>query len=212
MPGERVTYIRFTEQPGKAIRKPAYRLTTDLRNALDQAMHAASVTVGTCYPKQTNFPSGDNLKDFESNLTSVKSRFRGIPAIFHDKLKRLQIFPFDPKSGKGNRLLFGLFTLANDNKHRIPLKAAIDYSRFGVNEMIDCEFHIETQEEGNLIILRTIPTGKNPSLKGIVEAFVTFTDVFAGDEVCGIFQDLVKITARIVFGLEWETERILAAR
>ena len=109
--------VEFVIRPTDALEEMAYRAVGDLRNALDQAVYAASKSLGVDHPKRANFPVGDSEKHFNRQLEALGGPCRDIPLSLHSKLKSFE--PYFPEDGesKGNRLLRALAEMANPNKH-----------------------------------------------------------------------------------------------
>lgn len=106
----------------EAVRKHASRAITELRHALDQAAHAASVALGTAHPRKTMFPSGDTPEAVAAMLATGQSS--GIPPALHPVFESFRVhWPGD--NLPGNLILRGLIALANPTKHQAPLRPEV---------------------------------------------------------------------------------------
>lgn len=75
--GEAAHGYLVREEPPNDLRRLGYYVVTNLRNALDQAMHAASLRLETTRPKKTNFPVAElpMRLDGSSNRTRLTKAF-----------------------------------------------------------------------------------------------------------------------------------------
>lgn len=121
--GELIHGYKFEEKLPDELRRLGYYVVTNLRNALDQAMHAASVQVGTAKPNKTNFPVGDDAKSLASQLARSPS-YKGIPPNFMIKFSR--------STPIGKRLMSRTETLSFAPSSKSPTQiSTARRSRFG---------------------------------------------------------------------------------
>ncbi len=209
IPGQRVTRICSNEQPGDDLRRASYRITADLRNALDQATYGASTLIGTTAPKKANFPSGQSATDLRARLYSKTGSYKGIPTALHSKFEEFEPFPHDPHTGRGNQLLTTLIEMANPNKHGIPLRVSISINELGIWNMRNVDIESRLLEDGSSLELICTPTGPDPDLKATARCVVAFADYLPGREVCDVFRDMAAMVENIIVDLESRTEQLL---
>lgn len=126
--------LKQTKSISDDMRRSAYRIVSDLRNALDQATFAACGEVGTKFPHKCNFPVGENLTDLKKRLSNPKGSYRGIPAELHPKICSFKPYwgAENDSDGEGDTILRTLTDLANPNKHRVPMRTGIDTAGLGI--------------------------------------------------------------------------------
>ncbi len=124
---EGVTVLRHSllGGPSVALRKKAYDILSDSRNALDQAVFAASAmfTAGTRMGTATYFPLADDSADYETLFVGRKARCRDVPPEVQDVIRPLKPWWSGPGE-TGNDILRTLGKLSGPNKHQVILEFA----------------------------------------------------------------------------------------
>lgn len=127
--GNKIIKIRFPN-PGRPIRRSAYRVVDGARHALDQAVYAATICFDgkTCGTK-TYFPFAIDPDDFENQFKVIRTdRGKNVFGRTKDATPKIAatIKAFEPWwTGKshlgGNDILRFLGKIANPNKHEVTL-------------------------------------------------------------------------------------------
>jgi hypothetical protein len=222
--GERVQKLKFTCEPPEDISIGSYRVLCDLRHALDKATHAASVTIGTLYPKKTNFPIRDTKKNFEGAWNAgKKSPYRGIPDALRPYIEELQPYPTSCDSLGGNDALHLFCSAANAEKHQISATAAITLSEVSIKApygpvnmagiRLTSSKEWRASSNGEFELFRTALPVKD-RFQIYVPTFVAFDlgSAVAGMDIPSTLRDFASMVEGIVLGLKAETDRIVVAR
>lgn len=142
--GELIYKVRIVQDIPDDIERDAVRYLTEIRGALDKAIHGAAKLLGSRSLKHTNFPFGDaagGAKSFANQLANTKGPWRGIPNELHAYLLELMPFPTRGGAGDGNDLLALLGELSNPAKHENTLLISIQVNGIGINETSRGSFH-----------------------------------------------------------------------
>ncbi|HEY4470809.1 MAG TPA: hypothetical protein VGN21_06525, partial [Stellaceae bacterium] len=103
---DKVVKVRLHHRVPPALRVSAYRILNDLRNALDQAVCDAAITLGRADAKGVYFPSGKTADDLGREIAR---KCRGVDPELVAFIAALQ-----PHCG-GDDLLYALCKLAGSN-------------------------------------------------------------------------------------------------
>jgi len=203
--------IRFTEKPSDELERGAYRIVGDLRNALDQAMYAASKVFETKNLKKSNFPFGESAKDFQNALTAKNGNYRGIPIELHPILTSFQPFWTNEGSPDGNDILRGLTAIANSNKHRVPLDIKIGHDLYIGNSKNVISSGKALVQKGKIELYRTIPDLPY-EIEIILKPVIALARIekLAGKAALATFREMHTIVDGIILGLEEEVLQLRA--
>ena len=198
--------------PSDDMRRAAYRIVSDLRNALDQATHQASIKLGTNKPEKTNFPIGDTEIYVVRQLAATAGPWCGIPIQLHPKL-----LSFKPhfENGRGDLILRVLGQLANSNKHKIPLRTMTNLASVQINTAIGVDFWFGKTgriiSDDEIEILNIIPTSYNYK----VEIDVKFRIIISENELIvdrsagEIFKEMASRVELIISELDAEVSSLI---
>lgn len=195
----------------------AYRIVGDLRNALDQACHAASVAIGSSNDNKTNFPMATNELDLDKRLSGPKGSFGGIPIELHGKLKDFRPFWNYRDGREGNVKLRTIGKIANPNKHKVPLSVLFSLDAFGIETLFDISLEvnpIHRISKPDRPEIRWLPTGFRPELKINFYTIIRISDdgVFSKHEAASAFREMLSETKAVIAALSEECRRILDGR
>ena len=126
---EELHKIVLTAQPPQSMRRLVNRSFGDIRNALDQALFAASYIILGKRPKNIHFPFGESPTDFDAVFNF--KRYKSIPRELIPILKTFEPYPAGEGYTGGNSVLKALNVLVQPAKHEIMLNvggAAKDFS------------------------------------------------------------------------------------
>lgn len=200
------------KEPGEEFERTAYRIILDLRNALDQAVSAASEMIGSGSPSHTNFPFAMTEKDFNRRLAASKGVYRGIPTKLHPLLQSFRPFLTNEDGTNGERLLCFLNDIANINKHKVTLETLFSPKGVGIinchgfNLVLNCQRISDTE----FSILKATPFAPDAQITIEVTAefrishWSPFTDQPAGK----LFKKLHALVESIVLKIEEEALKI----
>lgn len=190
----------------------AYRVVTDLRNVLDQAVFAASTVIGTLKPKYANFPFALKELDFKRRLASAEGPYRGIPVNLHPKLTSFRPFMVQDDGSEGNKVLCFINDMANPNKHQITLETRVLPSGIRIKNHRDMNLSLDVEQisDTEFNVLRGYITGPNPQIDFDVEAnlFIKQAGPFANKPAFAIFEELHALVEGILTEIEDETLKL----
>jgi len=201
------------EEPPDELRRLGYYVVTNLRNALDQAMHAASLRLGTTREKKTNFPAAESPDNLARQLER-NSTYKGIPTELYPVINSFHPYWEAPEHPDGDTILRSLLDVANPNKHRSPVKIALLPHGVGIRAMIAVKsFQVKRVDENKMELFRTV-AGHPFKFDADIEITVAFDggrwiDGKAAGVVFNLMADKVE---GIITELRDETDRILLAK
>lgn len=209
--GEMVHGFEVPEPPDELL-KLSYHIIGDLRNALDQAVHAASVIVGTNHATKTNFPVAETPEGVRRRLESPG--FKGIPRELHDKIMSFHPYWQTREHRQGDTILRALLEVANPNKHRVPIRVGFEASptRIGRTENVN-RIHMTQLTKTKVEFCRT-PAGQPFELDMDFKASIAFDDGpwLAGKMASVVFRLMQIRVENVIDELEGEVSMIEAAR
>lgn len=208
-PEQVIHKVRVTDAVPDDLERDAVHLVGDLRSALDKAVHAASVQIGTSDPKYAHFPAADSEAGFKGQLNSGRGPYRGVPQELRDYLVSLK-----PWWG-GNDILRSFLAFSNPTKHESILTVDVHFN--GITIAGDGgRFHFENvgtvwnEHKTECEIFRTL---KSRPIQGQIriKRSIAFNNAerLSGHPFAPIIREIARIVNSIVLGLEAETERIL---
>lgn len=205
--------VRFEPLPPR-IRGLANNIIKDLRDALDQATHAASFLITGKPGRQTHFPFGNSPDDFDTAIT--KNLCKGIPVELYPILRGFQPYPTGDAWNGGDNFLRLLGRVSGPHKHRITVAQTINRQGFGLGN-IDLRFGpgaFSLGPEGkaaknNELVFMAF--GENSHFK--FDLHMTFYVGFSGPKMEGIsvldfLLACITSVGKIVQNLEAESSRI----
>lgn len=211
--GAEVFAYRPQSQPPSRARVIASRILNDLRNALDQAVVAASKELGGSGNK-IYYPFCQSPTEFQA-LFKPKARCSGIPEALRPFLFTLQPYPTSEEWEGGDDLLRSLGYMANPNKHEVTLRVAanagsarLDYLKnLGGGEIAIIMAMAYTGKE---YVMFHVPFGTNFSYKATVQFFLAFEEAgrLSDGPATDILHELATKIGGIVLSLEMETARL----
>lgn len=211
--GEVAHGYTFREQPPDDIRRLGRYVISNLRDALDQAMHAASMRIGTKHPKKTNFPVAETALELERRLPTA-STYKGIPVELYPVIRSFHPYWETPDNPDGDTILRSLLEVANPNKHWSPVRVAILPHGVGIRTMIGVRsFQIKRVDENKVELFRT-PAGVPFKFDADIEVTVAFDGGrWVEGRAAGVVFNLMadKVEA-IIHALRDETDAILLRR
>jgi hypothetical protein len=197
---------------GEELEIAAYRVVTDLRNVLDQAVFAAANVIGTSNPKYASFPFALSEHDFKRRLASVNGTFRGIPVSLHPKLTSFRPFMVQDDGSDGNKILCALNDMANPNKHQVALETRLvpHGIRFKTLKNMNAFSDIKRISDTEYNILRAYITGRNPQIDFNTEAniFIKEAGPFTNKPAFAVFKELHALVEGILTEIEEETLKL----
>lgn len=213
--GEIVHGVRIVSDIPEKLERDAMRLVSDIRNALDKATHAASISLDSADPAYAHFPHGESESWLEGQLKRAATGggpFRGIPEELHPFLLGLR-----PYWG-GNDLLRAFCAISNPNKHESVVAIGIHFHGIAVGGYAPYrEFTrvgtVWNKTKDECEVFR-VPRGHKIEPGIEMPAYLTFNDAkgLTGKQFSPTIRDLLGIAESIVLGLEAETARILRER
>jgi len=211
--GEIASGYLVREEPPNELRRLGYYVVTNLRNALDQAMHAASLRLGTKHPKKTNFPVAESPDALERQLERSPT-YKGIPAELHPAIKCFHPYWEAPEHPDGDTILRALLEVANPNKHRRPVKVWLGPHGVGIRTMTGVKsFQVKRVDENKVELFRTV-VGQPFQFDADIEITIAFEDFrwIAGKSAGVVFNLMADRVESIISALRDETDRILFER
>src|SRR6266550_3587256 len=120
---DKVVKVRLHHRVPPTLRVLAYRILNDLRNALDQAVCDAAITLDRVDAKGVYFPSGKTADDLGREIVR---KCRGVDPKLVAFIEALQ-----PHYG-GDDLLYALCKIAGLNKHQRIIGIGLNHSGFAL--------------------------------------------------------------------------------
>jgi hypothetical protein len=208
--------ILIPKNPSDDLQRSAYRIVTDLRNALDYTTHAASAALRErAKPgrktKNAYFPFGESGKDFAIALSSSKGRYRDIPVELHPTITAFKPYWASADDPEGDSLLRALPLLANPNKHEVPLDVDIGLGA-GIRTMMGvAQMGGRWHGDNKLELYRVLPGQQfRVEMDLAYSLAVPKTKGLASRNAIDVFDELHGKIGRIVSALETETARLLS--
>ena len=210
--GEMIQGCVLEERAPDELLKIAYHIINDLRNALDQAVHAASLTLGTRYPDKTNFPVVEDASGLLRRL-QTSPVCKGVPPELYPVIMSFQPYWQEREGDDGDTIIRALMEAANPNKHRIPIRVGLDISTIAIRTMVGVTLQVRKITEHKVEIFRVRP-GEVPNVDMDIQATVTFDEGrwLKGKMASVVFKLMHDRAGHIIDRLEAETLRILSAR
>lgn len=203
------TYGRkIPQQVTDDIARAAYRAVNELRNALDQAVFAASCILTDGDVKKAAFPFADTRKQVANSLAGGKAvNYREIPRKLHPKLISYKPWFADDNGNDGNDILRSLGVIANPNKHILPItvELAPSHKVFGFQGNI-IWLGNENRGNGEVELFKYFP-GIPFKCDTIFDIEISFADAarLTGKPILSALDELVDMVNGIVRGIEAET-------
>lgn len=199
---------KIPEQATDEIARAAYRTVNELRNALDQAVFAASCILTDSDVKKAAFPFADTRKEVTGSLTSGKAvNYKEIPRKLHSKLISFNPWFADDEGHNGNDILRSLGVIANPNKHILPItvELAPSHKVFGFQGNI-IWLGNHNRGNGEIELFKYLP-GIPFKRQTQFDIEIVFTDAarLTGKPILSALNELVAMTDRIVLEIEAET-------
>jgi hypothetical protein len=208
--GETVHKLVYVIEPPDSVRRGAYRIVNDLRNALDQGMYGAAKALNAPRLKYVAFPFGESRDDFRKQIarTDRRAPYQDIPAKLHPILKSFQPYYANDGSDDGDDALRSLARVANPNKHIVPLAIGcfIGARFYGGAGFITSIGPRQKWADNEVELYRTI-TGKHHQIDYRPVPYIALKEADRL-EALATFRQLLSIVEGIVLGLEAETERL----
>ena len=130
--------IRLPVVAPDELAKSGYRIINDLRNALDQAAYAASCMLQPERSiKKSSFPFGQSEADLRGSLRNAHKgqRFPDLAPALFPHFVSLRPWRSSEANSDGNDILHTLGSIANPNKHLIPIEVTLGgtFNMFGAS-------------------------------------------------------------------------------
>lgn len=123
--GNKLLKVRYPSLP-KNLRRKAYRVVTDARHALDQAVFAATICLdGKARGSKTYFPHASSPAQFETLFFGRESCAHVSPRLI-PTLRSFEPWPRDPGHVGGNDILKYFLKVSGKNKHEVALTPVPD--------------------------------------------------------------------------------------
>jgi hypothetical protein len=211
--GEVIHKLVFTTPLPDNLRRSAYRIVNDLRNALDQAMYSASKELGGLRLKYVAFPFGEDGRDFRKQIarTDRRAPYQDIPSKLHPLLKSFRPYHSVDGGEDGNDVLRSLARIANPNKHIVPLGICTSASaRFYGARGVLISIGNRQSAENEIELYRSV-FGKPLEIDYRPEPHIGLENAgpLTGQPALATFREMLTIVNGIVFGLEAEVARLL---
>ncbi|HUF86271.1 MAG TPA: hypothetical protein VMM59_02720 [Thermohalobaculum sp.] len=133
--GNQVIKIRLPTPP-QILQRKGYRVVVDARNALDQAMYAATICIdGKARGTKTHFPFARDPDDFVT-LFGRKGQCRDISRSIIPHLKELEPWWQGQNHMGGNDVLRTLGKISGPNKHQVSLAPELNIYAIRYNKAI----------------------------------------------------------------------------
>lgn len=202
---------KILTKPPEKVRKLAYRIVNDLRNSLDQSVHAASLLLDTPKPTKTNFPVADTPEGVIRRLASPSCS--GIPPELHDKILSFNAFWPAPGHINGNVLLRALLENANPNKHRVAITAGVAHTGLGIHELSpNVTVNVKRVADGKYELFR-VPFNQHFNIKMNVEISLMFaTRGLNGLPATIAMEGMARAAQTVLDDLETEALRLASLR
>lgn len=208
--------LRPTAQIPGRIRAKANSALQQLRNALDQAVYAATVEIaGKPKSNNTYFPFCKSPEDFGD---VVGGRCREIPLSLHPYLLSLEPYPTSPDHKGGNDLFRALGTVAGPAKHQCALALGMDVHRTDFSNLhaVGGGFKLNAAwlPNSNEFRIMEAETRCHVSFDVKPWLFIRFSDdgAIGKAPATTVLRDLAGMVERVVLGIEAEADRIVRAR
>jgi hypothetical protein len=213
-PAQSVHYVEIIRPPPPELRLLTYRVVNDLRNALDQAVYAASAALGRTKLDHVVFPFRQNPRDLDHALS--KGQCRDVPVELHDLIRSFEPYPRGNGYPGGDNNLRAFGNVSNPNKHSVALRVGINATELIIHSLGGGAYSIPVNpwnSSKNKMTLFVAPKGSNPQCDIDVPLFIAFDkSILDGVPTIPFFAEILTKVASIIERLEAETRKIIAAR
>ena len=207
--------VSFPNEVPEVITRSCYRAISDLRNVLDQAVFSASCILDTKGKiEKTAFPFAETQKELRSALRTAHKgqRYPGIPYGLHGNLISFEPWWTESDDGTGNDLLRVLNSIANPNKHLVP----VEIHTSGSNSFFGSRGHIvwignEARGDGKIELCKAV---FGTPIKLDTDFYPEFcfrnASILTGKPILPALNALAAMVEEIILSIEAETVRLQA--
>ena len=201
--------IRINRKTPDSWRRLTFRILTDIRHAIDQAMFAATSAISPItIEDDIYFPWARSPTDLEYRMVKI-------PAALHNVVRRLEPYPRGDGYTGGDDTVFAVRDVVGPNKHRITIAPCVRFNGYLFQGTVDGDFVVPFDgwdSAKNEFVIALIEPSAKPDYNFDFALDIAFGDVerLAGKPVLPILGHFGRYAAFVVKQLGNEVRSIRA--